>query len=94
MNLVLLLLIFLFIRLSYSKCKKYDFKLQLEPNDCVCNDLSDSPKGRIFNGTNLDRRDLLYVASLYTEFKEKKICQLHLLKDYFIFFKLIFYHKI
>ena len=75
MNLVLLLLIFLFIRLSYSKCKKYDFKLQLEPNDCVCNDLSHSPRGRIFNGTDLDSRDALYVAALYA--LNKMMCKLH-----------------
>ena len=73
MNLVFLLFIFLFIRLSYAKCRLYDFKLQLEPSDCVCNDLSHSLRGRIFNGTNLDRRDLPYVAALYTEYT---LCQL------------------
>ena len=73
----------MFIRSSYAKCRFYDFKLPLESSDCVCNDLSHSPRGRIFNGTYLDRRDLLYVAALYTEYEKVYFCKLHLLKEYF-----------
>ena len=80
MNLVLLLFIFSFIRSSYAKCRKYDFKLQLEPNDCVCNRPSHSLKGRVFNGTKLDKRDLPYVVSLYEEREIIDTCELHLLK--------------
>ena len=65
MNLVFLLFIFLFIRSFYAKCRSQDFKPLLRQNGCVCSDLSHSPRGRIFNGTKLDSRDLLYVASLY-----------------------------
>ena len=83
MNPVFLLFNFLFIRSSNAKCRLYDFKLQLEPNDCACNDLSHSPGGRIFNGTNLDRYDLLYVAALYGE---ESFCKLLLLKENFIKF--------
>ena len=84
MNPVFLLFIFLYISSSYSKkCKTYDFKLQIPPKDCVCKDLSYSPKGRIFNGTNLDSRDLPYVAVLYAE---KNIRESHLLKRNFIFY--------
>ena len=78
MNLVFLLFFFLFIRSSNAKCRKYDYKLQLEPDECICSDLSYSPSGRIFNGTNLDQRDLLYVVAIYGEEVKKKLCQLHL----------------
>ena len=90
MNTVFLLFIFLFIRSSYATCRYQDFKVPLESNDCQCNDQSHSPMGRILNGTDLDRRDLLYVVAIYTEFKKYKtdkkgkLCQLHLLKDFFL----------
>ena len=66
----------------------YDFKLQLESDDCQCSDLSHSPSGRIFNGTNLDKRDALYVAALYAANLKKIVGQLLLKNIYF----LIFYH--
>ena len=85
MNLVFLLLfIFLFIRSSYATCGFQDFKLPLETNDCRCNDLPHSPMGRIFNGTDLDSRDLLYVAALYAEYFTIG-CKLYLLRKNFVF---------
>ena len=90
MNLVSLLFIFLFIRSSYEKCRSKDPKLLLRQSDCVCSDLLYSPKGRIFNGTELDRRDALYVAALYILYrKEDMFRKLHLLKVK-IFYLLIF----
>ena len=86
MNLVFLLFIFLFIGSSYATCRFQDFKLPLESNDCLCNDISHSPKGRIFNGIDLDSRDLLYIVALYMEYFRVIGCQLHFL----CFFKLIF----
>ena len=86
MNLGFLSLVFLFIRSSYEGCTFQDFKLPLESNDCVCSDLSPSPMGRIYNGTDLDRHDLLYVAAIYGEYIKVKNCQLHLRENFIIIF--------
>lgn len=65
MNLIFLSYIFLFIKPSYAKCISYDFKLPLRANVCGCEDLIHSPRGRIFNGTDLDPNDAQYVTALY-----------------------------
>ena len=80
----MLLFIFLFIRSSYEKCRSKDPKLLLRQSDCVCSDLLYSPKGRLFNGTELDRRDALYVAALYVVYMRLIVGKLHILKEYFI----------
>ena len=68
MNLIFLLqfCLFLFIRSdAKSKCRSYPFRHLLDPKYCQCNNITHSQMGRNFNGTALDSRDLLYVASIY-----------------------------
>ena len=48
-----------------SKCRSYPYSPLISQEHCWCNNVTHSPKGRIFNGTVLDSRDLPYVASIY-----------------------------
>ena len=69
MNFIFLLLFFLFLSLrsdAKPKCRSYPFKTLLSPKNCRCNNITHSPMGRIFNGTDLDSRDLPYVVPIYS----------------------------
>ena len=68
MNFIFLLLTFLFLFIrsdSKPKCRTYHFLPQISQKKCRCNNINHSPMGRIFNGTDLDSRDLPYVVSIY-----------------------------
>ena len=68
MNLIFLLLIFSFLSFisdATSKCVENNFKPVLYQKDCRCKNMTHSPIGRIYQGTPLDSRDLLYVAAIF-----------------------------